>query len=331
MATYGCPWGGPAYLRGTSDGTSRFRFSLLEKRLRTAYLEMEAGLITMDREIVLEGVDIVDVRGIYDAVRFDNPCIPLIRQMKTATRFGAICLLPVYFLNKQKHEADVSHLAEIGDRFIESIHGSRFDRELAVHDYLSDTVLYSKERPSDFSMSGPLLYHRGACEGISKAALYLLRRIGVDAGIVSGITTSGERHAWNMVHIDDRCYHLDITWDLGSRNGVTRHDFFNVNDGFMGKTRSWTNTYPSVSMNDNYYSRRGTVVYRTDDLEKVIGSFISKRQETIEFRISDAIKDSIDGDVVERSIRKALGICGGKFSGSYCQSTGCCLFNVDYL
>lgn len=284
----------------------------------------------MDRTIVLEGVNAIDVRRVYDAVRFDNPCIPHIGQMKTGIGFKAIRLLPAYSLSKHKHETDISRLTEIGDRFAESVNGSHFDRELAIHDYLSNTVLYSKEYPCDFSMNGPLLYHRGACEGISKAALYLLRRCDVDAGILSGVTTSGERHAWNMVYIDGGCYHLDITWDLGSRNGIPRHDYFNINDRFMGRARSWTDAYPSRTMNANYYSKKGTVVYNTDDLGKIIEGFISRRLKSIEFRISDALKDSIDGNAVEKSIRNALEICGERFSGSYCQSTGCCAFNVDY-
>lgn len=328
MADYECPWGGPTYLRGTPTGASRFRFSLLEDGLKAAYLEMEAGLTSMEREIVLDGVNATHVRSIYDAVRFDNPCVPHVSRMRTGIGYGGIRIFPTYTISRQAHKAGLSRMEEIGDRFTESVSGSGFERELAVHDHLSDTVLYRKDTPSDFSMRGPLLERRGACEGISKAALYLLRRCGVDAGIISGTTESGERHAWNMVHIDGGCYHLDITWDLGSRNGVTRHDYFNVNDGFMNRGRTWSDAYPSGSMDANYYSRRGTTVYRGEDLVKMIREFIARGQETIEFRICDALRERVDGKAVEESIRIALGTHGGRYSGCYNQSTGCCVFTV---
>lgn len=293
---------------------------------------MEAGLSSMDREIVLEGIPVSDVGTIYDAVRFDNPCIPLaLRLRKEVTLSGSLHVLPDYSVSRRVHEANSSRLAEIGDRFSETVNSSPFDIELAVHDHLSDSVRYKKDLPSDFSMNGPLLDRHGACEGISKAALYLLRRCGVDAGIVSGKTESGENHAWNMVHIDGGCYHLDVTWDLGSRNGVTRHDYFNVNDGFMGRSRTWTDAYPSTSMDCNYYSRSGSVVYRADDLGRMFREYIRRGQRIIEFRVCDAIRDGVDESSVERSLRRELEVRGGRYTGSYSQSTGCCVFNIDYL
>lgn len=330
MGHYGCPWRGPAYDRGVVEGVSRFRLSLLDDHLRPAYYKLWAGLISMEREIDLGSYNEHDVNELYNAVKFDDPTLPNVVSFRFRRLGNSLMALPTYGISKIAYEDNLFRMREFGDRFLQTVSGSSFERELTVHDHLAGTVAYHKGVPSDFSAIGPLLHSCGACEGVSKAVLYLLRICGVDAGVVTGETTSGELHAWNMVYLDGRCYHLDVTWDLRGYAGQLRHDYLNVNDSFMRRSRTWQFAYPSGIMDANYYSRRGIVIYRMEDLGRVMSQLISRRSNRIEYRISDALMKDFDAKTAEQAIRDALSSVGGRYSGSYRPDTGCSIFDVSY-
>jgi transglutaminase/protease-like cytokinesis protein 3 len=71
-------------------------------------------------------------------------------------------------------------------------------------------------------MIGPLFEGLAVCEGIARAAQFLLKELHVEctyqSGYVKDENTSGY-HAWNLVNIDGSIKKMDITWDLANSNG----------------------------------------------------------------------------------------------------------------
>ena len=327
MGHYGCPWRGPAYDRGVVEGVSRFRLSLLDDHLRPAYYKLWAGLISMEREIDLGSYNEHDVNELYNAVKFDDPTLPNVVRFRFRRLGNSLMALPTYGISKIAYEDNLFRMREFGDRFLQTVSGSSFERELTVHDHLAGTVAYHKGVPSDFSAIGPLLHSCGACEGVSKAVLYLLSICGVDAGVVTGETTSGELHAWNMVYLDG-CYHLDVTWDLMQSDGLPRHDFFNVSDSVMSRSRTWSPVYPSSGMAMNYHTVSGVVVYDESDMPNVLRRMVLRGCRRVEVRISSGLLEGYDPDVGVRAMQSAMSGAGARFLWAYNPDSGCQVFDV---
>lgn len=65
---------------------------------------------------------------------------------------------------------------------------------------------------------GALVEGKAVCEGYAEAYQFLLQCAGLQSFIVTGssmnpATGIPEGHAWNMVRVDGRYYHVDLTWD----------------------------------------------------------------------------------------------------------------------
>lgn len=114
--------------------------------------------------------------------------------------------------------------------------------------YLTDHVRYdylwydqgffgvSRLPASDSTLEGALLKQVAVCAGISKAYSYLLELGGVPCHYISG-QTSGGGHAWNIVKLDGKYYHVDVTWALSDTGWKDR--YFLLTDEEMRQSRSW--------------------------------------------------------------------------------------------
>lgn len=83
------------------------------------------------------------------------------------------------------------------------------------HDYLIDHNKYDqdmeKNGKSDYhsdSAIGPLFEGKAVCSGYSDAMSLFLDKIKV-----KNIRISTSKHVWNGINIDNKWYHLDLTWD----------------------------------------------------------------------------------------------------------------------
>ncbi len=62
------------------------------------------------------------------------------------------------------------------------------------------------------------------------------------AGIENIIVTN-EDHAWNVVKINDKWYHLDTTWDDSKKKDYGFYKYYNLTDNEILETRNYNNVY----------------------------------------------------------------------------------------
>jgi transglutaminase/protease-like cytokinesis protein 3 len=89
-----------------------------------------------------------------------------------------------------------------------------------------------------FELAAPLLWGKGVCSGISKAAKFLFDQVGIRSILMTGRTKDragvlGEEHCWLMVKIDGQRYHLDLTFDMATKT----KRYFNLTDQEILKDR----------------------------------------------------------------------------------------------
>lgn len=121
-------------------------------------------------------------------------------------------------VEKSYSETDIKLVKET----LKQIEDEIFDESLSlkeqikvIHDYIIDNSKYDSNRTdngvieykSDISY-GPLIEGFAICGGYTDAMELFLEDLGVKSYKISS-----ESHVWNAVSLEDKWYHLDLTWD----------------------------------------------------------------------------------------------------------------------
>lgn len=92
------------------------------------------------------------------------------------------------------------------------------------------------------------------CQGYSLLTYKLLKEAGIQNKIVEGTAYAegnpqGQLHAWNLVLVDGKWYHLDTTWNdpVPNRDGEVSYAYYLKNDAQMGKDHTWIKSYPQAN------------------------------------------------------------------------------------
>lgn len=80
---------------------------------------------------------------------------------------------------------------------------------LTIHDYLIDLIDYKEHQKTAYT---GLVQHQADCFGYALTMDLMLRRAGFETDMAYTFT---EDHAWNMVKVSGKWYHIDLTWDHG--------------------------------------------------------------------------------------------------------------------
>ncbi len=160
-----------------------------------------------------------------------------------------------------------------------------FGKIVYVHDYIIGNTVYDHiGAKSDVNglwgtAYGCLVDGKAVCQGYSEAFQYIMNRIGIPCGTVTGLARSSDPysqddngetipHAWNYVNIGGKNYWIDVTWDDPDEGQVAgspiMHTYCLIDDERMLRTRvldaNQGNIPNCYSMDDNYYVRNGTYI-----------------------------------------------------------------------
>ncbi len=137
---------------------------------------------------------------------------------------------------------------------------SDFQKAAVLHDYLAVNVEYDYDNmenktvpAASYNAYGALVNGTAVCEGYALAYKYLLGKAGIESYMV---TSESMTHAWNLVKLGGKYYHVDVTWDDPTRDIVGRvtHTYMFCSDTTLEKHSNWTVT-----------SGSGTVDYKAED------------------------------------------------------------------
>lgn len=144
-------------------------------------------------------------------------------------------------IEEANSKTDAANVQQSGQGLAERLfgslgrHSSDYDKLRAVYDYLYDNVAYDTVRSNHrgyhlkTTAYAALIQHTAVCQGYSVAMYRLLRELGVDCRIITGMAEYdgvSEYHSWNIVRIDGVYYNIDPTWD----RALNTHDYFLKSD-----------------------------------------------------------------------------------------------------
>lgn len=117
----------------------------------------------------------------------------------------------------------------------------------AIHDYIIDHTEYDKlkyENKNDDTYKsntayGVLIEGYGTCNGYADAMEIFLDKMNI-----INYKISNEEHIWNLVYLDGKWYHLDLTWDDPiSDININRDTYFLINTKTLEKINDATHTF----------------------------------------------------------------------------------------
>ena len=174
---------------------------------------------------------------------------------------------------------------------------SEYDRIKYVFEYIVNTVDYDENAPDNQNIYSALVGKRSVCAGYSRAAQYLLGRLGVRAIYVVGTVEGQGAHAWNIVSCGGEYYQMDVTFG----------DPVFVQNGEV--------MYPACSQDDlNYYRLEGTY-YDAYDPQLLLNAmnesiYAGEPMFVCKFSDGDVYEQARDGMVSDLFPRAAQNLAG---------------------
>lgn len=123
----------------------------------------------------------------------------------------------------------------------------------AIHDYVVKHVAYDTSYKA-YTAYEALVNRSAVCQGYALLTYQLLKEAGIENHFVVG-TGDGQPHAWNLVKIENKWYHLDTTFDdpVPDEQGRVTYSYFNLSDEQIARNHEWNRgDYPQATT--NYYS-----------------------------------------------------------------------------
>ncbi|PGD55377.1 S-layer protein [Bacillus wiedmannii] len=123
----------------------------------------------------------------------------------------------------------------------------------AIHDYVVKHISYDASYKA-YTAYEALVNRSAVCQGYALLTYQLLKEAGIENHFVVG-TGDGQPHAWNLVKIENKWYHLDTTFDdpVPDEQGRVTYSYFNLSDEQIARNHEWNRgDYPQATT--NYYS-----------------------------------------------------------------------------
>ncbi|MDO4571117.1 MAG: transglutaminase domain-containing protein [Planctomycetia bacterium] len=192
-----------------------------------------------------------------------------------------------------------------------------YGKELALHDFLATSVKYEHTDSSyhkAHSSVGAILHGRAVCEGYAMAFKLLCDALGLSCIVVFGRTSNsneGEGHAWNIVKLNGKCYHVDVTWD-SAQTSSNYKGYFNLTDEEMAYDHSWdSDLLPRcTATEDNFFVRSGAYITSSVELKSHIVSGLKKGKKEFFAKINHKFKnESILAQIISEAIGEVYPTC----------------------
>ena len=239
------------------------------------------------------------------------------------------------YLVKDKNDLSkkVSEIKSVIDPIINQAKNmDKFNAELYIHDKICEMCTYYKYTnienvPEEcHTIYGCLVNKQAVCDGLSKSLQLMLDKVEIENILVTG-RLHDQAHAWNMINLEDKWYHVDITSDksVKSESGKEEiiHSYFNVTSERIKNTNSldMENILPVANSTDNnYYIKTGKYINISDSFS---------------FKLKEILKNNDNNNLVEFAVDKRMSAVPEKMSyvlqdSNYSEYTNRNLIRFNY-
>lgn len=193
-----------------------------------------------------------EASDLYTQIILENPDIFYIapNQMyyESDINGNVVSINPQYLYSKNEIPSKILEFEAAAEKLITDVQSgwNQEAKALIVHDNVALNCEYAVEEiykgedanPEIYTAYGCIVNHEAVCQGYALAYNYLLNKMGMEASVVVSLSM---QHAWSLVKIDGRYYHVDVTWDdpTYDKLGQVYHTYFLQSDtAFMSDSSS---------------------------------------------------------------------------------------------
>ena len=298
-------------------GTFKIGYEQLTRPEKIVYEQFEKAFATCSAHIDGDDFDrAVDVMKVLQTVLGDNPHVIYFNKTQirmSASLFGG----KQYHLYGARSEAENKVMQKELQIAVESAIDeiellnpiSDYDKLMCVYEYLQDHVVYDEreleacskygksQNPLSHNAYGALVKGTAVCDGIAAAFCLIAQRLGYSAMIVGGRatfrTTGFTDHAWSLIRVGTKFYHLDPTWDINHKcqTGDYSYDYFCVDDDDISTDHDWDiKTTPACnSQTLSFYFRNQCYANNLTQLEDIFRRYAKSKQSVVRVKISHGI------------------------------------------
>lgn len=293
---------------------NKYYYSILKNDSeKDLYKKIYNGIKNFDKEIEIDKKwSTRQIHDLYIRILMDTPLFFFVNQNKLSIKktLKKVIIEPLYIYDKEESKEKYIKVRKITDKIIDNIKAMNlniFQTEKYFHDSIIKNVEFVEHDRfyslNAHSIIGVFIEKRAVCEGISKAFKLLCDLAAIKCMIAYGKTNQGfnikndSQHAWNIIKINNKSYHIDISWDNIYINGkkYPNYKYFNVTSNYIRKTHQITNMMPLCdNYYFNYYCYTKSVLRNYNDMKEFIENNYEK-ENILYFKLeSDLLLKSIN-------------------------------------
>ena len=239
----------------------------------------------------------------------------------SGNRFTKLFFTPHY--SHQEYSAMHQEMSKKANKLLYDVEDNPnltdLEKALILHDRLALYTSYDRENLNNGTLPasarnayGILVLQTGVCMGYAMAYDYLLERVGIKSLYCSSTILN---HAWNIIYINDKPYHVDVTWDdpVWDMHGRVSHKNFLLSTEALkatGHTATDFFSFPNDTTYDNYYWNTSNTSFQLIDNEFYF--FNSQTRDLCK------VIDTETGEIeILKQIKDTWSTSGGFYSSSY--------------
>lgn len=267
------------------------------------YQQIYLGLCSYAPKIKINKTSKEKAFEIYHDVLNDHPELSVVDSLEVNIEysFTEFWIIPGYwFPEHQVYNNHMQFLDEctfIANR-ITNLQDNDFQKELAIYDFMVKNIRYGlcdadhnvREKLSQSAFS-TLFERKGYCKGICMLFKCLADLVGLNVMVIEGdvYDTQWVSHAWNIINIEGKFFHVDITQDIFmyQNDGVCSYNGLNMLDEEILTKYRWNKSkYPKcIGSSFGFYEYEKLVVHDEEDLYIELKKQINQRKSVVYFRV----------------------------------------------
>jgi len=178
-----------------------------------------------DTEFEIDYYDSDVLEVVKDIAEKDDYLIRSLRRLEYERVGDKATVKVTYLTTKEQEEYINKELTRIVKSLITN-NMSDYDKIKTINKYLVDRYEYDKSLLSN-NVYSALTTGKTTCQGYAMTTYKMLKLAGIENKIIIG-DLDGVAHGWNLVKINGKWYHLDVT-----NNDVADNKYFLKNDKFL--------------------------------------------------------------------------------------------------
>ena len=316
-----------------------YGYSTLDEESRKVYRQLAAGIESFQEKIPIDPISQEQLEKVMRVLMADHPeyfwtdgTSSYTYQELPGGSIQNMEVQPEYQVAGQEARNLQNQIEAKADQWIQGApQGDTYERIKYVYETLIDQVEYQEDSPQNQNIRSVFLEGKTVCMGYSKAAQYLLNRMGIFCTLVTG-TVTGEKpssHAWNLVKIKDQYYYMDVTWgNPGYLNPVENdayisYSYLCCNWDTLAPTHVPDDTIPLPSCEDdsyNYYKNKGrwydsfdwNQIYQVIQSDLVQGAEMTELRFAGEESYATATEALVDGNLIQEAVQNSTAVAPGQ-------------------